>query len=94
MPLPEIHIDSGSGPRVIALHNDGGAQLLLVAGQLTPPVTNGCEGVEFLESRKKMTKEKAKKRIAEAKQHLQTKRKKATQAEHAGTIVSLLSHRS
>ena len=53
----EIHIDSGSGPRVIVLHNDGGAQLLLVAGQLTPPVTNGCEGVEFLESRKKMTKE-------------------------------------
>ena len=51
----EIHIDSGSGPRVIALHNDGGAQLLLVAGQLTPPVTNGCE-VEFLGSRKKMTK--------------------------------------
>ena len=71
----EIHIDSGSGPRVIALHNDGGAQLLLVAGQLTPPVTNGwCEGVEFLESRKKMTKEKAKKRIAEARHHLQPKR--------------------
>ena len=98
-PLPpvsfaEIRIDCGSGARVIALHNDGGAQLLLVAGQLTPPVTNGCEGVEFLESRKKMTKEKAKKRTAEAKQHLQTKRKKATQAEHVGTIVSLLSHRS
>ena len=89
----EIHIDSGSGPRVIALHNDGGAQRLLVAGQLTPPVTNGCE-VEFLGSRKKMTKEKAKKRIAEAKQQLQTKRKKATQAEHVGTIVSLLSDRS
>ena len=81
------------GACVIALHNHGAAQRLLVAKPIAKPTPRSRE-VGFAESRKQRTYERGKTLRAEAKEKLQAKRRDATRAEHAGTVVSLFLERS
>ena len=86
-------IPNAPGARLIALYNHDGAQRLLVAPPNAPgQPTQLRREVEFAKSRKQKTDERAKVLRAEAKHKLETKRKEATRAEHAGTVLSLLSH--